>query len=84
MLASTSSLRGCPFHSREGPPAVGATSGNEPDPTKLDDIKMMVMPGWRERTAAEFEALFARSGFRMTRIVPTKEPMSVIEAVIRP
>jgi hypothetical protein len=43
---------------------------------------MLVMPGGRERTAAEFEALFARSGFRMTLIVPTKAMMSVIEAVV--
>jgi hypothetical protein len=56
--------------------------GNEPDPTKLGDLEMLVMPGGRERTAAEFEALFARSGFRMTLIVPTKAMMSVIEAVV--
>ena len=57
--------------------------GNQPDPAKLMDLEMMVMPGGRERTAAEFEALFARAGFRMTRVVPTKSPLSVIEAVVR-
>jgi hypothetical protein len=55
---------------------------NEPDPSKLIDLEMMVMPGGRERTAAEFETRFARSGFRMTRIVTTKSPLSVIEAVV--
>jgi hypothetical protein len=58
-------------------------AGNDPDPSKLIDLEMMVMPGGRERTATEFEALFARSGFRMTRIVATKSPLSVIEAVVR-
>jgi O-methyltransferase domain/Dimerisation domain len=56
---------------------------NQPDPAKLVDLEMMVMPGGRERTAAEFETLFTRSGFRMTRVVPTKSPLSVIEAVVR-
>jgi hypothetical protein len=56
---------------------------NEPDLTKLVDLEMMVMPGGRERTAAEFETLFRSSGFRMTRVVPTKSPLSVIEAVVR-
>ena len=32
-------------------------------------------------TAAEYEDLFKRAGLRLTRIVPTKSPYSVIEAV---
>ncbi|HTG74918.1 MAG TPA: methyltransferase, partial [Terriglobia bacterium] len=35
----------------------------------------------RERTAEEFRSLFARAGFRLTRITPTQSPQSVIEAV---
>jgi hypothetical protein len=35
----------------------------------------------RERTEAEFAELFARAGFRLTRVVPTKSPICVIEAV---
>jgi hypothetical protein len=54
--------------------------GNAPDLGKLIDLEMLMMPGGRERTADEFEALFAKSGFQMTRIVPTKSPLSVIEA----
>jgi hypothetical protein len=34
-----------------------------------------------EMTAAEYEDLFRRAGLRLTRIVPTKSPYSVIEAV---
>jgi hypothetical protein len=54
--------------------------GNQPDLGKLIDLEMLMMPGGRERTEAEFEALFARSGFALTRVVPTESPLSVIEA----
>lgn len=56
-------------------------SGNEPHLGKFLDIEMLAMPGGRERTEEEFGALFDRGGFRLTRVVPTKSPMSVIEAV---
>ena len=49
---------------------------------KIIDLEMLAMPGGRERTAEEFDALFARAGFRMTRIVPTQSPLSVIEALV--
>ncbi len=55
--------------------------GNNQDFGKLMDIEMLVSPGGKERTAAEYEELFARAGLRMTRIVPTKSAYSVIEAV---
>jgi hypothetical protein len=46
------------------------------------DIEMLVMTvGGKERTAEEFEALFASSGLRLGRIVPTSRPISVIEAL---
>jgi hypothetical protein len=32
------------------------------------------------RPAKEFEALFAQAGLRMTRVVPTKSPFSLLEA----
>src|SRR5262249_30932563 len=54
---------------------------SEPDFGKLVDIEMMALPGGRERTADEFKALFARSGFEMTRVVLTTSPLSVVEAV---
>ena len=52
-----------------------------PDFGKLIDIEMMALPGGRERTADEFKTLFARSGFELTKVVPTKSPLSVVEAV---
>jgi hypothetical protein len=57
--------------------AAGAT----PDLGKFIDIEMLLLPGGRERTADEFRSLFERSGFQMTKVVPTKSPLSVIEAV---
>ena len=55
--------------------------GNGQDFGKLLDIEMLVSPGGKERTAAEYEELFNRAGLKLTRIVPTKSPYSVIEAV---
>jgi hypothetical protein len=55
-------------------------AGNTPDFGKFIDIEMLLFPGGRERTADEFQSLFERSGFRMTKVVPTKSPLSVVEA----
>jgi hypothetical protein len=55
-------------------------AGNEPGLGKIIDLEMLVMPGGKERTEEEFRALFSGAGFELTRIVPTKSPVSVIEA----
>jgi len=53
-----------------------------PTPAKMLDIEMLVMTvGGKERTEEEFAALFAASGLRLNRIVPTSRPICVIEAV---
>jgi hypothetical protein len=54
--------------------------GNEPSYGKLGDIQMLVVGG-RERTKAEFAALFAGAGLKLKRVVPTKCPLSIVEAV---
>ena len=54
---------------------------NEPDLGKVLDIEMLVSPGGKERTAEEYRELFAGAGLKLTRIVPTKSPYSVIEGV---
>lgn len=56
--------------------------GNEPDFGKLIDFEMLLLPGGRERSEAEFRALFEKAGFALTRIVPTQSPLSVLEARI--
>lgn len=55
--------------------------GNDPHPGKMLDLEMLISPGGVERTAAEFETLLANSGFRLTRIIPTPAPVSIVEAV---
>lgn len=55
--------------------------GNELHFAKLLDVNMLVMTGGCERTAAEYAELFAQAGFRLTRLVPTAGPASIIEAV---
>lgn len=45
------------------------------------DITMLILHGAaRERTAREFEALLHAAGLRLTRILPTPAPVSLIEA----
>jgi SAM-dependent methyltransferase len=48
--------------------------------SKLLDLNMLVINGGRERTKAEFCALLNAVGYKLTRIVPTMAPQSVIEA----
>jgi hypothetical protein len=57
------------------------TPANQQDFSKLLDIEMLVSPGGKERTAAEYQELFASAGLQLQRIVPTNSPFSVIEAV---
>ena len=40
---------------------------------------MLVMVCGMERTEAEYRTLFAASGFRLTRIVPTRTWVAIIE-----
>ena len=53
----------------------------EPHPSTLLDLEMLVSPGGVERTAAEYRELFAAAGLRLSRIVPTASPFSIVEGV---
>ncbi|MFE0106973.1 methyltransferase [Streptomyces sp. NPDC059009] len=55
-------------------------AGNDPHPGKALDIVMLAALKGRERTEAEFGALFAQAGFRLTRVVPTPTVPSLVEA----
>jgi hypothetical protein len=55
--------------------------GNGADFSKLMDVNMLVMTGGIERTAEEFKELFAKANFKLTRVVPTESPLSVIEGI---
>jgi hypothetical protein len=45
------------------------------------DLEMLVAAGGRERTRAEYANLLTRAGFRISRVIDTASPLSVIEAV---
>jgi len=55
-------------------------TGNVPHPGKWLDLEMLIAPGGVERTAAEFETLLNNSGFRLSSIIPTQSPVSIVEA----
>ena len=54
---------------------------NQPGIAKLMDLEMLVLPGGMERTEKEFRELFAASGFRLERIIPTPGILCIIEGV---
>lgn len=55
--------------------------GDTPHPGKLLDLMMLAVPGGEERTPSQYNALLDTAGFRMTRVVPTQSPVSIVEAV---
>jgi SAM-dependent methyltransferase len=54
---------------------------NVPDPAKILDLEMLVIPGGKERSENEFATIFAAAGWKLNRVVPTKSPKSIIEGV---
>ena len=68
--------RGCACaHRGDGPPQrVVAHS-----PAVHFDVNMLVLNSGRERTPAEFGALFAASGWQLTRVAPMRSPFSIVE-----
>lgn len=60
---------------------VVVPEGNEPHYSKLLDLEMLASPGGMERTAEEYRELLAAAGLRLTRIIQTKSPFSIIEGV---
>jgi hypothetical protein len=58
------------------------SAGDEPDFGKLSDLQMLVFtPSGRERTEAEFRALYEAAGSQLTSVIPTTSPLSIIEGV---
>lgn len=55
--------------------------GNEPSPAKGLDLVMLTVEGGKERTEKEYRELLAAAGLRLTRTIPTRSPLSIIEAV---
>jgi len=57
--------------------------GNQPFLHKFMDLNMLVMTGGRERTAAEYRALFEAAGFHLNRIISTPMEVAVLESIRR-
>ncbi len=56
--------------------------GNEPSISKWLDLHMLVLTqGGRERTPAEYDALFRAAGFAQERVVPMNAPQCIVEGV---
>jgi C-methyltransferase len=55
--------------------------GNVPHPAKMTDLEKLLTVGGRERTERDHRALLAQAGFELVRVVPTRSPVSVLEAV---
>lgn len=51
-----------------------------PHPGKLLDIEMIVFVGGKERTMTEFRQLLLQAGFQLKRVIPTRSPLSLLEA----
>lgn len=58
------------------------TSGHESDQAKFLDLISLTISGGRHRTAEEHAALMERTGFRLTRVVETRKPVSILEGRI--
>jgi SAM-dependent methyltransferase len=56
-------------------------AGDAPDPAKILDLAMLVVPGGEERNEDEYRILLEKSGFRLTRVIPTRTSAGIIEAI---
>jgi hypothetical protein len=57
-------------------------AGDEPDPAKILDLVMLVVPGGQERSEDEYRILLEKAGLRLTRMIPTRARSgSIIEAI---
>ena len=54
--------------------------GPLPPPYGLADLQAMVVYGGRDRSEAEFAALFQRAGLQLRRTMPSEPPFSLLEA----
>ena len=52
-----------------------------PHPARMLDVTMMALTGGMERTEDEYGDLLARAGFRLERVIATRSPVSVLEAI---
>jgi O-methyltransferase domain len=76
-------LRAC--HAAGAPVVLVVERDLATDPrAALSDLNMLVGPGGRERTLAQYAALFEAGGFRLAGSVTTPPGLAVIEAARAP
>jgi O-methyltransferase domain len=46
------------------------------------DLLMLVTTGGQERSESEYRQLLSSSGFQLTRMVPTRSAVSIVEAML--
>jgi len=59
------------------------SNGTEPHYNRLTDLLMMVVPGGRCRSEAEFRELFDAAGMSVTRVIATGTSNFILEGMIR-
>jgi hypothetical protein len=77
-------LRNC----RQAMPPIGKVlvaetlvpPGDAPSPIKGIDVVMLAVTGGLERTEAQYAGLFNAAGLRLERVIPTRGPISILEA----
>jgi hypothetical protein len=76
-------LRNCrkvvPPHGRMLIVEVALAAPNEASLGKDMDMIMLAFPGGKERSEEEYRALFEPSGFRLSKVTPTKSGVCVVE-----
>ena len=55
--------------------------GNDFSPSKFLDLQMLIFPSGCERTEKQFRELFAAAGWKLSRIIRTGVPDSIVEGV---
>jgi O-methyltransferase domain/Dimerisation domain len=56
--------------------------GDAPHPGKMIDLLMLVTTGGQERSESEYRQLLDSAGLRLTRVVPTRSAVSIVEAIL--
>jgi hypothetical protein len=56
--------------------------GNDPHPSKLSDLAMMIVFDGKERTEDELAELLAAADLKLNRVIPTSGSLSIVEAIV--
>jgi hypothetical protein len=77
----TACQRAMPPHGRALAAELVIDADRSDETAYLLDLQMLVLSTGRERTAAEFRALYDAAGLRLTRIIPTTSRFCLIEGI---